>query len=99
MSMAVPEVLKWYREMKREMCCRRCGIMHEALIEFHHVEPKEKKHTISHMVHHGYPMEDIKEELTKTAPVCRNCHSMIHYNLDRGLRDGRWPHEDGFHVA
>lgn len=99
MNMAVPQVLQWYRQMKQEVCCRRCGLMHAAVIEFHHVNRAEKKHTISHMVHHGYPMDEIKEELTKCAPVCKNCHSIIHYNEEHGYRDARWPHDEGFHAT
>ncbi len=99
MHMAVPEVLQWYRELKQEVCCRRCGLMHAAVIEFHHINREEKKHTISNMVHHGYPLPEIKEELSKCAALCKNCHSIVHWNQDRGYTDGRWPHDEGFHVA
>ncbi len=93
------DVLKWYRDTKRELCCRRCGLQHEAVIELHHINPEEKKHTVSHMVHHHFPLSAIKEEFSKTVPLCANCHKIHHYNINHGYTDNRWPHDEGFHVG
>lgn len=90
------ETLKWYRELKKEVCCKRCGIMHSAVIEFHHLDPNEKKENISRMVKFGCSISDVKEELTKCEPVCKNCHSIIHYNADHGYTDNRWPYTEGY---
>jgi len=45
-------------------------------LEWHHVFPELKEHTISAMV--LSPIEDIEKELKKCILLCCNCHSEIH---------------------
>jgi hypothetical protein len=84
-------VLQWYREQKMNDLCLRCGIGHQAVIEYHHRDPKEKRATISHMVHNGYDITTVKEEMAKCDPLCKNCHSIVHFNMANGIADQRYP--------
>jgi len=76
---AIRSVLEWYRQEKQNVCCKKCGFAHPAAIEFHHRDPTEKRATISFMVHNGYDMALVKQEMAKCDPVCKNCHAIIHY--------------------
>lgn len=48
-------------------------------IDFHHIDPTKKETTIARMQH--YSEEKVKEELTKCIPLCKNCHSEVHYGI------------------
>lgn len=79
------ETREFYRQLKENSSCICCGFKHPAVIEFHHVNPSDKKDTISNMVKNGVSIFELSLELAKCVPVCANHHRIIHYNLDRGL--------------
>lgn len=86
-------VLEWYRQTKLHASCKRCGLMHQAVMEYHHVDAKTKRHTISSMVRNGMDITEIQKEMAKCVPLCSNCHKIVHYNEERGIVDNRWPNE------
>lgn len=55
------------------------------VLEFHHVNPKNKKFTISQAIHRGYTVEQIKSEMKKTVVLCSNCHKKVEYLIKRAL--------------
>ena len=60
--------------------CSVCGYKKcLSALEFHHVDPKEKKYSISKA--RGRKFENLKDELDKCVLLCRNCHAETHYLL------------------
>lgn len=61
-------------------CCCYCGYDRcETALEFHHVNPEEKKFTISSGL--GRPWKTLKRELDKCVLLCCNCHRELHSGL------------------
>lgn len=61
--------------------CTKCGYNKcIAALEFHHVNPNEKKFSISKR--RGFTFENIKSELDKCIILCSNCHKELHFNLN-----------------
>lgn len=56
--------------------CHVCGEDRTHLIDFHHLNPQEKEHTISHIRHHS--LEKVLKEIEKTVCLCANCHRIYH---------------------
>lgn len=46
-------------------------------IDFHHLDPKEKKYNLATKMR-GLPKEEYIQEIKKCIPVCSNCHREIH---------------------
>lgn len=57
--------------------CEKCGDERLYLIQFHHIDHKEKKFEISKSGSHK--LEDIDIELSKCVCLCSNCHDEFHY--------------------
>lgn len=56
-----------------------CGESHPACIDFHHINPNDKKREVSKMIHCNFALETIKAEIAKCKPMCSNCHRKLHY--------------------
>jgi transcription elongation factor Elf1 len=57
--------------------CYRCGMNDPLVLEFHHINAKDKKQNISTLVCASYSMERLKEELRKCKIICANCHRKV----------------------
>lgn len=79
-------VRAWYKDLKENAACIICGFAHPAAIEFHHEDPKEKRYTLSFMVHNGFDLASVKKEFAKTVPLCKNCHAIEHWNEELNYR-------------
>jgi len=72
---------KEYREDRKAFIdqyrkpCVVCGEDDPIVIDFHHIDPKEKSFTIGRG---GYSKEKVKEEIDKCACLCANCHRRVH---------------------
>lgn len=66
------------RKLKQEKGgCQICGYNKwESCLEWHHVDPGEKKYLISGMG--SCSDEEIKQEINKCVLLCCNCHQEIH---------------------
>lgn len=62
--------------------CLKCGEIKEYLIDFHHVNQDEKKHSISALLANS-KVELFFKELEKCIPLCSNCHREYHYFNDK----------------
>ena len=67
--------------------CHRCGWgEHPAALQFHHIDPVNKKFALT-----GNNLlkekNFYKEELTKCILLCANCHAIEHQNGDRFFQD------------
>lgn len=70
---------KFMEKVKSFSECCRCGEDHPACLEFHHVDPSNKKHNVSEMIGNTSSIESIKEEIRKCEIICANCHKKYHY--------------------
>ena len=43
-------------------------------LEFHHKDPNTKFKSVCHMVHQGYSLKRIMQEIEKCVLVCKKCH-------------------------
>lgn len=70
---------KWFRELKEQYSCERCGAYHPAIIEFHHKEPSQKDFAIGNFQDRS--KAKILAEIKKCTPLCRNCHAIVHWEI------------------
>lgn len=80
-------LILWLEDYKSKHSCEYCGEKHVATLQFHHVNPKEKKLAISEMILQGFSKESILEEIKKCVLICANCHAIIHWEERNNLRD------------
>lgn len=69
--------------IKQNYGCCFCEESESCCLDFHHVDPKEKEHTISEML----SMKNVSilvKEINKCVCVCSNCHRKIHAGLLSG---------------
>lgn len=82
-------MLEYQRNKKRERkleaisylggVCKDCNIKHhQAVFEFHHLDPKTKDRDPSKVL--GLSWKRIVEELDKCVLLCANCHRLRHHN-------------------
>jgi len=78
-------------ELKGFKGCEKCGFVNTSLnaYDFHHLEPEDKSFKLSDQ-YYGYtnerfikPLETIILELDKCSVLCRNCHGMELFDLDK----------------
>lgn len=73
------ELVALLKRYKGFLKCHDCGMSFrgkEKCLDFHHVDPSNKKDVIRNMV--ASSKKSMKEELTKCIPLCANCHRMRH---------------------
>ena len=68
---------KW-QVFKSTLSCERCGIQHEAVIDFHHVDRSPPKRSVNQLVKDG-AIAKAFEEIKKCIAVCSNCHRILHH--------------------
>lgn len=74
---------KWLVDIKLELKCEKCGFDHPAALDFHHLNPNEKKFLINNNGVSKRSKEEIENEIKKCIILCSNCHRIehaIHYN-------------------
>lgn len=69
----------WYINLKKSKRCTLCNIEDWRVLDFHHVDPKKKKATVSRLVCKGYGKKLIQREIKKCIIICANCHRKSHY--------------------
>lgn len=65
-----------YKGSKCVMCNIKAGEVHDAVFDFHHLDPSQKELNIGKIMHHRW--DKIREELDKCILLCSNCHRIIH---------------------
>ncbi len=68
-----------FEVLKNDMKCEKCGESHISCLDFHHIDPKTKKYSISRLSFSSYSLKTIKEEIEKCIVLCSNCHRKEHY--------------------
>lgn len=74
----IKEKIEWFRQIKNESECVSCGENDSICLEFHHLNSRHKKGTLSQMVRDKTPFHKVKQELKKCVPLCANCHKKVH---------------------
>jgi len=88
-------------EYLAEKGCCECGERDPRVLEFDHIEPREKEYDVSKLFSNGYSWgaEKLREEIRKCRVICANCHrkhtieQQEHYSHDdvraalRGIYD------------
>lgn len=69
----------WFFEFKKTLKCDLCPENHPACLEFHHINPTEKRDEISQMVSEGLSEKTILDEVAKCHVWCSNCHQKFHW--------------------
>ena len=72
-----------YNAHKAQEVCTDCGLEGKDnvwLMEYDHINPSDKKRTVSRMVADGYAWKTILAEIKKCEPVCSNCHRRREFN-------------------
>lgn len=72
------EIKLWLKEYKNTLKCENCAETHPACLEFHHINPAEKKFSIGRMKDF-MSWRLLKEEIAKCRVLCANCHRKEHY--------------------
>lgn len=67
------KLFELYDEIKTP--CAKCGESRLYVVEFHHIDPSEKEHTISQMRN----LDLVREEAKKCVCLCANCHAEFHH--------------------
>jgi hypothetical protein len=67
----------WLREYKKTLKCEICAENHPACLDFHHIDPAEKKFSIGRMKDF-MSWRLLKEEIAKCRVLCANCHRKAH---------------------
>lgn len=56
--------------------CVDCGEPDIRVLEFDHIDPSTKEHSVSRMVSQGYATEKVAAEMAKCEVRCCNCHRL-----------------------
>jgi hypothetical protein len=70
---------EWLNAYKEEHGCLLCGTKDRIVLDFHHVDSKEKEGDISKLA--GYKAggwERLQKEVAKCVVLCSNCHRRVH---------------------
>lgn len=78
----IQAVITWRKKAKLKLVeykggkCEKCGYSkYIEVLEFHHLDPKNKDFSISGK---SWSLEKLKKEVDKCILVCSNCHKEIH---------------------
>jgi hypothetical protein len=74
------DLYKWIKEYKSKLKCEQCGENHPAVLDFHHVDPKQKDFSIGNALHTLMGKKRILREINKCSVLCSNCHRKLHWN-------------------
>jgi hypothetical protein len=69
------EAREYVYQYLRTHPCQNCGESDPMVLEFHHLEGKDK--TVSELVAGGYSIATIQAEIDKCSVLCANCHRRV----------------------
>jgi hypothetical protein len=59
--------------------CEHCGEFHEAIMDWHHIDPVTKDKTVSRLLAGKFALKRVLTEIEKCICLCSNCHRKLHY--------------------
>jgi hypothetical protein len=67
-----------WQAFKATLSCQKCGQNHPATLDFHHIVMDKSNKKLNYLTKIGaYHLA--KQEITKCAVLCANCHRIHHY--------------------
>lgn len=66
-------------DLKTELKCAKCGDSRAYVLDFHHINPKEKDGTIARLTANQASKERLEQELKKCICLCANCHREFYF--------------------
>jgi hypothetical protein len=69
---------KWVQDLRKTLCCERCGFSDWRALDFHHRDPQQKSLEVANLVR-GNSLDIIKAEIAKCSVLCANCHRITHF--------------------
>lgn len=63
--------------IKQNLSCQRCGESRTRLLDFHHVDPSQKREAISNLLEHTN-IATVLKEIELCVVYCGNCHRYLH---------------------
>lgn len=63
--------------LKLKTSCVKCGEDRAYVIDFHHIDPRNKTFNLSTASHHTF--DELLEESKKCVCMCKNCHTEFHW--------------------
>ena len=73
------KVRDWLREYKSSIKCEKCDEGHPACLEFHHINPGEKKFSLGR-AKNFLTIKTLQNEIAKCRLLCANCHRKEHWD-------------------
>ena|SRR3989344_3308597 len=70
---------QWIIDYKERGGCDRCKITDSRVLEFHHLDGKNKDFEISQAPYNPLGLERMKKEIKKCVILCANCHRIAHW--------------------
>ncbi len=80
------KIKDWLKEYKTTLKCENCEENHPACLEFHHINPKEKRFAIAN-IKDFLSWSALKAEIAKCRVLCANCHRKEHYEQRKKERE------------
>lgn len=77
----ISSYLSYFSDIFKHLCCADCGERHPAVLQFHHLNSKDKTFNIADAAHNGISLERIKKEIEKCVVLCANCHIIRHFDM------------------
>lgn len=90
MSDKVEKNKQWLLDYLSDKQCVDCGLSDIRCLTFDHLPKYKKTTTVSTLVHKGYSIDRIQEEIAKTVVRCLNCHQRVTDERSKSRRQLYW---------
>ena len=67
------------QDLKTQDKCAKCGENRGYVLDYHHIDPQQKKDTIARMTSNNYGLSKVMNEIQKCICLCSNCHREFHH--------------------
>lgn len=67
------------QELKSKCACAKCGDTRGYVLDYHHLNPKQKDNTVARLTSNNSNLDKTFEEIEKCIVLCANCHREFHY--------------------
>lgn len=63
--------------------CEKCGEKDPVVLEFDHLNPKDKEANVANLISGGYSLKTVQKEMGKCRILCANCHRRVTWDQQR----------------